>query len=848
MTEQDLFVTALRIEAPADRSAYLDRACAGDDQLRHRVEALLRAHALAGDFLGTPAVAAFGDPAGPPPDDTRTGPSVPDAGEPLDFLTPSDKPGSIGRLGHYEVQEAVGRGGMGVVLRAFDEQLHRVVAIKVMAAQLATNGTARRRFTREARAAAAVTHDHVVTIHAVEDAGPLPYIVMQFVAGSSLQDRLDRTGPLPLAEILRIGMQTATGLAAAHAQGLVHRDVKPANILLENGVERVKLTDFGLARAADDASLTRSGTVAGTPSFMSPEQAEGKAVDHRSDLFSLGSVLYAMCTGRPPFRASTSMGVLKRVCEETPKPIRETNPEVPDWLVAVVEMLHAKDPAARFQSAAEVADVLGQHLAHVQHPSVAPLPARVKSADAPPAPARPARRGRRWAVATAILAALFAVLGTTEVTGVTTFRAAILRVFAPDDAPVVETSGPAGKPEVRPAPPVANEEPGAFVLLGRDGVELRKFETLAEAVLSASDGATIEIRGNGPFVSDGVTIKHALVIRAGEGYTPSVTLSQASANQNRTLLSVSAPLVLEGLELRRIGGSASVEGRLPKLINAFGGGALHVVNCRLIIVATLVHLSGVLVSTDVAAITLRNCELIGKLGVYSAWDCVSGGRCTIENCVSAVGDIRFNHRDGDIKDVNVRVRGNTFAGNCMSLVLRSKPNLSELPGTAPPIHLEFSRNVTHRDPDNRKRGALYFLQAQLKEPYSAAEAEAVLPRLVGLDEKQNVYLSGMPVLVVAADWPPSTGRAARTSRIGTGSGRRRTPVRWKATSTFEAATSSRGRKPTPSGSPPRTSASARTAPATAPARTARTSVPTWIWSAPAQPTSGGRRCLRTRSG
>src|SRR5262249_17760415 len=153
------------------------------------------------------------------------------------------------------------------------------------------------------------------------------------------------------------------------------------NILLENGVERVKLTDFGLARAADDASLTQSGTVAGTPSFMSPEQAEGKSVDHRSDLFSLGSVLYAMCTGRPPFRAATSMGVLKRVRAQAPAPVREANPEVPDWLAAVVEKLHAKGPAARFQSAAEVAELLGRHLAHVQHPSVVPLPVVAKAAE-----------------------------------------------------------------------------------------------------------------------------------------------------------------------------------------------------------------------------------------------------------------------------------------------------------------------------------------------------------------------------------------------------------------------------------------------------------------------------------
>src|SRR5262249_11372546 len=151
-------------------------------------------------------------------------------------------------------------------------------------------------------------------------------------------------------------------------------DIKPANILLENGIERVKITDFGLARAAADAHLTQKGGVAGTPQFMSPEQARGEAVDQRTDLFSLGSVLYAMCTGRTPFAASGSMAVLKRVCEETPRPIRETNPEIPDWLVAVIDKLHAKDPAGRYQTAAKVAELLNQHLAHLQHPSLVPQP------------------------------------------------------------------------------------------------------------------------------------------------------------------------------------------------------------------------------------------------------------------------------------------------------------------------------------------------------------------------------------------------------------------------------------------------------------------------------------------
>src|SRR3954447_21631385 len=279
MTVDEVFAQALARSTAAERAAYLDEACAGDPTLRRRVETLLRSHEAAGDFLGKPAIQCAAEEfAGRAcAADTQGEPGVEDdAAEALDFLAPSDKPGSLGRLGHYEVLEVVGRGGMGVVLRAFDGKLLRVVAIKVMAAQLATSGTARKRFTREAQAAAAVSHDHIVTIHAVEEANGLPYLVMQFVSGMSLQERLDRKGPLELREIVRIGMQTAAGLAAAHAHGLIHRDIKPANILLENGVERVKITDFGLARTIDDASLTQSGVVAGTPQYMSPEQARGE--------------------------------------------------------------------------------------------------------------------------------------------------------------------------------------------------------------------------------------------------------------------------------------------------------------------------------------------------------------------------------------------------------------------------------------------------------------------------------------------------------------------------------------------------------------------------------------------
>lgn len=292
----------------------------------------------------------------------------------LDFLDSSDSPEYLGRLGTYEVTEVVGQGGMGIVLKAHDPALNRFVAVKVMSPQLASSATARKRFLREAQAAAAVSHDHVVTIHAVNETHKLPFLVMEYIDGMSLEQRIDRSGPLGLEKILRIGMQTASGLAAAHAQGLVHRDIKPANILLENGVERVKITDFGLARAADDVQITQTGVVAGTPQYMSPEQTRGKTVDHRSDLFSLGCVLYAMCTGRSPFRASTIVDAIRRVCEDTPRPIREVNSEIPDWLAELIEHLLAKDPDDRLESASKAAELLGEYLAHVQQPQKAPLP------------------------------------------------------------------------------------------------------------------------------------------------------------------------------------------------------------------------------------------------------------------------------------------------------------------------------------------------------------------------------------------------------------------------------------------------------------------------------------------
>ncbi len=361
---EEVFSESLKLGNAEERRQYVERVCGGDVKLAEQVFALLSAAQAAGSFLESPVrrVGQTRETHPPTAADLRGSSEE----EEFPFLSAPFDAGDIGSLGPYRILNCVGRGGMGIVFRAFEPKLHRVVAIKVLAPHAAADPVARRRFEREARSAAAVNHPHVVGIHAVGETHNPPYLVMEFVQGKTLADKLAAQGMLCVKEILQIGMQIADGLAAAHQRGLVHRDIKPANILMENGVERVKVTDFGLARAVDDLAMTRTGEVSGTPHFMSPEQISGEPIDHRSDLFSLGAVLYAMCTGKPPFPADNLFAAMKRICEETARPIRHANPDVPDWLAAIVGRLLAKSPADRYETAAEVAAVLQKHLAMIQ--------------------------------------------------------------------------------------------------------------------------------------------------------------------------------------------------------------------------------------------------------------------------------------------------------------------------------------------------------------------------------------------------------------------------------------------------------------------------------------------------
>jgi serine/threonine protein kinase len=281
----------------------------------------------------------------------------------LDFLGPPQGPDELGRLGNYRVLNVLGAGAFGLVLQAEDVTLKRQVALKVMKKSQAANEVNRLRFLREAQSAAAIEHDHIVTIYQVGQDRGVPFLAMKLLLGETLEARLNREGKLPVEEILRIGQEIAEGLAEAHERGLIHRDIKPANIWLEEGRDRVKIVDFGLALASDekDARLTQENYMVGTPMYMSPEQAEADVpVDHRSDLFSLGGVLYRMATGELPFKGKTTMAVLAALASKEPKPPGEINPDLPPALSELILKLLSKKVEERPKSARVVVAALGE--------------------------------------------------------------------------------------------------------------------------------------------------------------------------------------------------------------------------------------------------------------------------------------------------------------------------------------------------------------------------------------------------------------------------------------------------------------------------------------------------------
>jgi eukaryotic-like serine/threonine-protein kinase len=316
-------------------------------------------------------------------------------------------------LGPYEIVSLLGMGGMGEVYRARDPRLGRDVAIKILPPAAAVDAERRSRFEREAKAVAALNHPNIVTIHAVEEAEGVPFFTMEYVEGRTLGQVIPRRG-LPLDELLRIAIPLTDAVGAAHQRGILHRDLKPANVMVTPEV-RVKVLDFGLAKlkeamvqaevaTAATAEPTGEGRILGTAAYMSPEQAEGKALDQRSDTFSLGVLLYEMATGQRPFKGDTSVSVISAILKDTPGSVTDLRPDLPRDLAKILKRALNKDPEHRYQSAKDLRNDLET------------VKEDLDSGEAPPATpgsARMQRPRRRWVVpAMVALVAGVAVAGT----------------------------------------------------------------------------------------------------------------------------------------------------------------------------------------------------------------------------------------------------------------------------------------------------------------------------------------------------------------------------------------------------------------------------------------------------
>jgi serine/threonine-protein kinase len=263
--------------------------------------------------------------------------------------------------GKYVVQDEIARGGMGVIYKALDRTLNRIVAIKKIHAHLSGDASFAERFLREARAMARLQHDNIVTIYSVEEDQQRQFLVMEFFGPSNLRTLIRQPHRLPIRDVVRIGHQLSFALAYAHAQSIIHRDIKPANVLIDKR-GKAKLTDFGIAAALDEASITSTGQVIGTPEYMSPEQARGTKLDGRSDLYSLGIMLYEMVTGKPPYADTSKTAILGKLVFEQQELVLQFPPEVPSLLQGVVRDLLRRDPEERIPDADTLASQLHEIL------------------------------------------------------------------------------------------------------------------------------------------------------------------------------------------------------------------------------------------------------------------------------------------------------------------------------------------------------------------------------------------------------------------------------------------------------------------------------------------------------
>jgi hypothetical protein len=522
-------------------------------------------------------------------------------GAPYTDVVPCNDPssGPIGwttrpaRIGGYHVEAVLGKGGIGIVYRARDYQLHRDVAIKVLRPALSDDTSMRERFLREARNAAALRHDHVVAIYGVGEHAQQPYLVMEYIPGGSLADRLMRKGRLTCAEVVRLGIEVASGLAAAHAKGIIHRDVKPGNILWDAERGRYKLTDFGLAKALDDVGLTQTGTVAGTPEYLSPEQAEGCSVDARSDLFSLGAVLYAACSGTSPFHADSSHGSLHRVRTHVPPDLQQVRADCSPELSTLVNCLLAKDPKNRYPTAAEVVEELNRLECGADGKRRAAVAASTQRRGTK---ARPQRL-------TAVAAIVIAVLS-----------AGVWYAVTRDQRPESDADA---------QPPTQSR---GFVVLRTSA----SYDSLGDAIAGAATGDVIEVHGNADLHVEPARIeKKPLVIRAARGSRP-VFVPPLGAVASEPAITTDSDLTLLGIEIRWAAGG-TIDGIDSSNIRAAiraTGGTLQLERCEL-----TVGQRDACIAVFGGSCTLNNTRFLAQDGLCVAWRPSAGDRLQVQNCV-----------------------------------------------------------------------------------------------------------------------------------------------------------------------------------------------------------------------
>jgi serine/threonine protein kinase len=448
-----------------------------------------------------------------------------------------DKPAEIPSV---RIVREIGRGGMGVVYEGLDEALGRRVAIKQLHPQCDRDIQARERLRREAQAIASLNHPHVIAIYGLQMVGGYPCLIQQFVDGESLQAILRRDGPIPFPRCAELAFQIAQGLAAAHTAGIIHRDLKPDNVLIEKGTLTARLGDFGLAKRAGDENMTMEGVVAGTPAYMAPEQTDGKGVDHRSDLFSLGALMYTMAAGKPPFEGADPYVVMDAIRSRPQLPLASLSSGIPDWYSHLVDRLLEKEPSKRIQSIHKVVDSIRNQTL--------------------PGPASP--RGRfpmPIAMATVAAAVAIAVIGGVWMT-----------VRSRDQVNAITSSS-------IPSKPIPNRPAISFASNGKS------FEQLEDAIATAIDGETIVI------ASDLETgridiIGKSLQIEAAPDTHPTIRFQSLGNDSGNVSLRSDSNLSLKGLRLE-CKTTATMpwfeEGRFTAGIYTGQGKSLRVEDCEI---------------------------------------------------------------------------------------------------------------------------------------------------------------------------------------------------------------------------------------------------------------------------